>query len=106
MATGILGTADLAGTTNTTVYTVPVDTFSIVTVNITNRSGVSRNIRLALAAAGTPTNDEYIEFDSELLGNGTIERSGVVVDAGKNIVAYADNTDVSVVVYGIETATA
>ena len=41
MATGILGTADLAAAANATVYTVPADTFSVVTVNITNRNSAS-----------------------------------------------------------------
>lgn len=107
MANGILGTpAALAATTNTTIYTVPSDTFAVLTVNITNRSTQSRNIRLALAASGTPTTAEYIEYDTELLGNGSLERSGIVIEAGKNIVAYANSTDISVVVYGIETSTA
>lgn len=106
MATGILGTpSDLAATTNTTVYTVPADTFAIVTISICNRSTSTRDIRVALASSGTPGNAEYIEYDTELVANGTLERAGVVVDAGKNIVVYANSTDVSAMVYGIETAT-
>lgn len=106
MATGILGTpADLAATTNTTIYTVPADTFAIVTISVCNRSTSTRDVRVALAASGTPSNSEYIEFDTELVANGTLERSGVVVQAGKNIVVFANSTDVSAMVYGIETAT-
>ena len=106
MATGVLGTADLSAATNTTLYTVPVDTFSVVTVNICNRSSTTRDIRLAVAAADTPTNAEYIEYDTEILSNGVLERGGIVLDAGKKIVAYSNSTETSVVVFGIETAIA
>lgn len=106
MATGILGTpANLNATTNTTIYTVPSDTFAIVTINVTNRSASTRDIRIGLAATGTPSLAEWIEYDTELVANGTLERSGVVLQAGKNVVAYANSTDVTVMVYGIETAT-
>jgi hypothetical protein len=106
MATGILGQQALNATTNTVVYTVPADTFGIVTINVTNRNAAARNIRIALSSSGTPGNSEWIEYDTELLGHGTLERGGVVIDAGKNVVVYASATDISVSVYGIETATA
>ena len=105
MATGILGANDLAATANTTVYTVPADTFAVVTVNVTNRNSQSRNIRVATADDDTPTDAEWIEFDTEILGNGVIERSGIVLNEGKKIVAYTNSTEVNIVVYGIETRT-
>lgn len=105
MATGRLGVADLAAATNTSVYTVPADTFSVVTVSLCNRSAGTRSVRVAVAAAGTPLDAEYIEYDADILANGVLERTGIVMDASKILVVRADSTDVSAVVYGIETAT-
>jgi hypothetical protein len=105
MANGILGQSDVAATTNTTVYTVPADTFSVVTLNVVNRSTAPRTVRVALSASGTPGNSEWIEYDVEILANGVLERTGLVLDATKNIVVYADSLGCTACVYGIETAT-
>lgn len=105
MANGRLGIADLAANTNTTVYTVPADTFAVVTCSVCNRSGTQRTIRIAVAGADTPTDAEYIEYDTSLVGNGTLERTGIVLNAGQKIVVFSNSIDVSVVVYGLETAT-
>ena len=106
MANGRLGTADLAANTNTTVYTVPAANFAVVTLSMCNRSTTQRSIRVAVASADTPTPGEYIEYDTSLVGNGTLERTGIVVNAGQKIVVFANSVDVSAVVYGLETATA
>ena len=106
MANGRLGTADLAANTNTTVYTVPAANFAVVTLSMCNRSTTQRSIRVAVAAADTPTPGEYIEYDTSLVGNGTLERTGIVLAAGQKIVVFANSVDVSAVVYGLETATA
>ena len=37
MASGRLGKADLVASTDTVVYTVPADTFTVATVSICNR---------------------------------------------------------------------
>lgn len=105
MANGILGTLEVPATTDSTVYTVPADTFSVVTLNVVNRSTAPRTVRVALAASGTPDASEYIEYDVEILANGVLERTGIVLDATKNIVVYADSLGCSAVVFGLETAT-
>jgi len=103
MASGILGKADLAATTYTTIYTVPTGGLTTVNISTCNRNTLGVKIRLALAAAtGTPADSEFIEYDTVLPANGVIERTGVVIGSDVKITAYSDTADVTVVAYGME----
>jgi hypothetical protein len=105
MATGRLGAADLSAATNTSLYTCPSDTFAVISVSLCNRANQACNIRMAVANAATPTNAEWIEFDTELLGKGVLERTGIVMDAGKILVVYSNQANISAVAFGLETST-
>jgi len=103
MAAGRLGTPqDLAATTNTTLYT-NATTYAVASVTLCNRNSTAVSIRIALSATATPGNAEYIEYGTTIPANGVLERTGLVVGATQNLVAYASATGVSAVVYGIET---
>ena len=103
MASGILGQVGISTvSTHHTVYTVPASTLAVVNINIVNRSASSATARLAISAGDTPSNAEYIEYDASLDASGVLERTGIVLNASKNIVAYASTTAISVAVYGIE----
>lgn len=105
MPTGRLGVADLSATTNTTVYTCPADTFTVATVSVCNRNASPVTVRMAVAAAATPINSEFIEFDTVIAAQGVLERTGLVLDAGRLIVVRSSAANVSVVAMGIETST-
>ena len=103
MASGILGQSAPSATTNTTVYTVPANTYSVVNVSILNRGTAAATVRLAVAASGTPGNAEYLEYGVSVPPNGVLERTGIAIDAAKNVVVYASTGDTSCSVYGLET---
>jgi hypothetical protein len=106
MASGRLGVQAIPATTNTTVYTVPTGIYSVFTVSITNRNSSAVRVRLALAATGTPNAQDWLEYDVAIVANGVLERTGLVAQAGLNVVVYSDTANVGCTVYGIETSTA
>ena len=109
MATGRLGHLDIAATTYTDLYTVPADTFSVATVSLVNRTSSNITVRVAItttgAGSGSPNNSEFIEYDVTLAPKGVLERTGLVIDAGKIISVYASAVGVSAMAMGIETST-
>ena len=109
MATGRLGTANITTTANTTIYTVPSSTFSVVSVSICNRnSSTAATIKVAVASSASPGLDEWIEYDTSLVASGVLERTGLVMKATEVLVVQVSSATptVSVVAMGIETSTA
>jgi len=103
MASGILGTqASLQANTLTTIYQVPADTVSYLNFNVVNTNATPVSVRVALAATGTPTAAEYIEYNAEIAGYGVLERTGIALQSNKVLVALSDTANVSISVYGVE----
>jgi len=80
----------------------------VVTVNFVNKNTNSVTVRLGIAKVGEsgPLGDDYLEYDTEILPNGVLERTGIVLETGRGVYGYSSTTQVAVMVYGIETATA
>jgi hypothetical protein len=105
MATGRLGVSAIPATTNTTVYTVPIGTYAVANVSITNRNAAAISIRLAMSTTATPNLQEWIEWETIIIPNGVFERTGLVMQGGLNVVVFSSAADVGCTVYGIETST-
>ena len=105
MATGRLGVFAIPATTATTVYTVPTGYYTVCNVTVVNRNAAAITCRLALSASGSPSSEEWIEYDTVIIPNGVYERTGLVMQAGLNIVVYTSAASVGCTVYGIETST-
>ena len=104
MATGRLGVSAIAATTNTTVYTVPAGYYTVCNISITNRNTASVKVRVAMSSTATPNAQEWIEYDTVIVGSGVLERTGLVMNATLNLVVYSDTANVGCTVYGIETS--
>ncbi len=105
MASGVLGQQSLNATTNTTVYTTPADTVSYANINVVNINATTVTVRIALSVGATPLAAEYIEYEAEIAGYGVLERTGIVLDSGKRLVAYSNTSSVTVACYGVEEST-
>ena len=102
MATGRLGAVDLSSATETTVFVVTAGKTAAFSVNVCNRGTSDALFSLALAAAAGATSAEWIEFETPLRPRQVLERTGLVLDAGKYVRASCSVSSVSVVAYGYE----
>lgn len=102
MPSGVLGRANLSATTNTTIYTVPATKLASFSVNICNRNTNSAAVRIAVSSSGTPAATDWVVYDAIVQGNGVLERSGLVAEAGQLVVVYASAANVTAMAFGYE----
>ncbi|ANH04593.1 hypothetical protein [Shinella sp. HZN7] len=105
MASGDLGRAAPAANTLTTVYTMPAGKVGTLNVLAVNRANAAVSARVAITHAAVPADEDWIEYDALLSGKGAIlERFGLIVGAGENIIVWSDGAAVSWRVNGFEGA--
>lgn len=102
MASGKLGSADLAATVNTLLYTVPEAVVSTINVRFVNRNPVAVKVRLAIGAGPDPAVEDYLSYDQIVQPCGIIEDTGIACSAGEKVWAYSDTANISVRAHGFE----
>lgn len=108
MAAKRFGALDLAAGVDTVLMEGQTGYDSTVNVRFVNRNGSSVAIRLALVDAPALTalanlaDEDYLEYDYNLMANCVIENTGIAVPAGFSLVARSDTDDVTVVAFGFE----
>jgi len=102
-----LGQSNPAATTQTTLYTCPASTQTVVSsLVVCNQGGSSATYRLAIRKdAAVLTSAMYIVYDATIAANTTIAYTlGITVDASDLITVYASTATMSFTAFGSEIA--
>lgn len=101
----VLGQSSPSATTNTDLYTVPAATSAVIsTLNVCNRSSITRSFRIAVRPAGEGiANKHYLAYDTLVGGNDSISLTLGITLANTDIVTiYASSADLSFNLFGSE----
>ena len=100
MASGKLGSADLAATTDTLLFTAGA-TPQTFNVRFANRNTTAVKIRVAIGTGGAPAVADYVDYDVTIQPNGILEDTGLVCSSGEKVWARSDTANVSVRAHGM-----
>jgi hypothetical protein len=101
----VLGQVNPTATTESTAYTVPSSTNTIVsTISVCNYGSSAASYRIAIRPnAETLAMKHYIAFDTPISGNDTIALTlGLTADAADVFTVYASSASVSFNLFGSE----
>jgi glucose-6-phosphate dehydrogenase assembly protein OpcA len=101
----VLGQQNPSATTNTTLYTVPSSTSTVVsTITVCNRSATATSFRVAIRPAGAAiSNEQYIYYDVAIAGNDTFAATlGITLATTDVITVYATLATLSFNLFGQE----
>lgn len=100
----ILGQSKPSATTNTTLYTVPPSTSSVVsTLIICNDSATPTVYRIAIASSASPSASEYIIYGAAVPANDSVFLTlGMTIEQNKQIVVYSASANLIFSAFGSE----
>lgn len=101
----VLGQSAPSATTDTTLYTVPAATETVVsTITVCNRGTTDANIRIAVRPDGASiANQHYLVYDVALGGNSTQAFTlGLTMNAADVITVRASTADTTFNAFGSE----
>jgi len=101
----VLGQQNPSATTNTTLYTVPASTSTVVSsLIVCNRSATATSFRIAVRPAGaTISNEHYIYYDTTIAGNDTFAATlGMTLATTDVVTVYATLATLSFNLFGQE----
>jgi len=101
----VLGQSAPSATTNTTLYTVPSATNTVVsTISVANRTASGATYRIAVRpAAASIANQHYLAYDVTLAASDTtVITIGITLEATDVVTVYASTANISFGIYGSE----
>lgn len=101
----VLGQSAPSATTNTSLYTVPSSTETVVsTITICNRSSTDATFRIAIKPDNASTaSQHYVAYDAPVLKNDTVALTlGITMNASDVIEVYASSASISFSAFGSE----
>lgn len=101
----VLGQVAPSATTDTTLYTVPSATETVIsTIVVCNRSASNRTFRIAVRPNGASiANQHYLAYDVTVgASDSTTLTLGITLDATDVVTVYASTTDLSFSAFGSE----
>lgn len=101
----VLGQSAPSANTDTTLYTVPASTQSVIsTINVANRSATAATFRIAVRPDGAAiANQHYVAFDVSIAGNSLIALTvGATADAADVVTVRGSTADLTFIAFGSE----
>jgi len=83
-------------------YTCPVNTTAIITLSLTNRTASPIAVRVNLSTTSSENLGGYIEYDSNIAAYQTLEKTGIILSAGQQILILG-TTNITYVISGYDT---